>query len=163
MNENIMIGGATMVACLTIQCFMGGLMLRILIVLERKKLIRTSIVAISFLLVATMLIMLVGNLIQVTIWAGLFVFCGEFEQFATSFYHSVVNFTTLGYGDLVMSEERRLLGALEAANGVLMFGLVTGFMFAVLSELLNREWVRHVGQETNSKDTVREESGRRTE
>lgn len=45
---------------------------------------------------------------------------GEFESFATAFDHSVVNFATLGYGDLVVSEERRLLGALESINGVLM-------------------------------------------
>ena len=66
--------------------------------------------------------------------------CGEFKDFATAFYHSVVNFTTLGYGDLVMSEKRRILGALEAANGVLMFGLTTSISFVVLNELVNREW-----------------------
>ena len=66
--------------------------------------------------------------------------CGEFKDFATAFYHSVVNFTTLGYGDLVMSEKRRILGALEAANGVLMFGLTTSILFVVLNELVSREW-----------------------
>ena len=85
-----------------------------------------------------MMIMLVGILVQVTLWAWLFTAFGEFGDFATAFYHSVVNFSTLGYGDLVMSEQRRLLGALEAINGIFMFGLTTGFMFAVLRELSRR-------------------------
>jgi hypothetical protein len=56
----------------------------------------------------------------------------------------VVNFSTLGYGDLVMSEQRRLLGALEAATGVLMFGLTTGFLYAVLNSLMHRAWAERL-------------------
>jgi len=65
---------------------------------------------------------------------------GEFTDFATAFYHSTVNFATLGYGDLVMSEKRRLLGALEAVNGVLMIGLSTSVLFAILNVLMQRAW-----------------------
>ena len=97
-----------------------------------------------------MLIMLAGNLIQITLWAGLFFTFGEFKDFATAFYHSVVNFATLGYGDIVMSEKRRLLGALEAANGVLMFGLTTGFLYTVLSGLLQRYWDEQKGLDAES-------------
>ena len=64
----------------------------------------------------------------------------EFQEFSIAFYHSVVNFSTLGYGDMVMSERYRLLGALEALNGVLMIGLSTGALFAVLSELMRKIW-----------------------
>jgi voltage-gated potassium channel Kch len=113
--------------------------------MERRQIIKTTLVGISSLLVSVLLFMLVGNLLQITVWAGLFFAYGEFENFATAFYHSVVNFTTLGYGDMVMSEGRRLLGALEAANGVLMFGLTTGLLFAILSELMQQEWERHIG------------------
>jgi hypothetical protein len=37
-------------------------------------------------------------------------------DYATAFYHSAVNFTTLGYGDIVMPPGWRLLSPLEAAN-----------------------------------------------
>ena len=50
-----------------------------------------------------------------------------------------MNFTTLGYGDVVMSERWRLLGALEAANGILMFGVSTAMMTAAVIELLKLE------------------------
>ena len=96
------------------------------------------------LLVATgalsggMLIVFVGHLLQVGLWALLFVGLGEFESYASAFYHSMVNFTSLGYGDLVMSEDWRLLGAMEAAGGILMFGVSTGVGLAVVSALIQR-------------------------
>jgi hypothetical protein len=98
-----------------------------------------------------MLIMLAGNVIQMTLWASLFFGYGEFKEFATAFYHSVVNFATLGYGDIVMSEKRRLLGALEAANGVLMFALTTGFLYTILSGILERYWDEQLSKNAKSK------------
>ena len=127
-----------MVVCLAIQCVVVAILLRVLVALETRRMIRPTLVWVSSLLVVVMLVMLAGNLLQVTLWAGLFFASGEFEDFATAFYHSVVNFATLGYGDLVMSGQRRLLGALEAINGVMMFGLTTGFLFAVLNALSRR-------------------------
>ena len=145
MSENLIIGCATMAFCLAIQCVFVSILLRVLITMEKKQTIKTTLSGMSFLLIAVMLTMLAGNLLQITLWAGLFFAYGEFNTYAAAFYHSAVNFTTLGYGDLVMSEQRRLLGALEAANGVLMFGLTTGLIFAVLSELTKREWDRRIG------------------
>jgi hypothetical protein len=72
-----------------------------------------------------MFLLLIGNLGQIAAWALLFQFLGEFQQFDTAFYHSAVNFGSLGYGDIVMSDQHKLLGALEAINGVLMIGVST--------------------------------------
>jgi hypothetical protein len=83
-----------------------------------------------------MLILLTALLTQVAAWAVAFVICGDLPDFATAFYHSAVNFTTFGYGDIVMAPGWRLLGPLEAANGVLMFGLSASAMFAVTNRLL---------------------------
>lgn len=85
-----------------------------------------------------MLIVFVGHLLQVALWAALFVQLGEFEDFASAFYHSTVNFSSLGYGDIVMSEQWRLLGAMEATGGILMFGISTGVGLAVFTMLIQR-------------------------
>ncbi len=85
-----------------------------------------------------LVVLFVGHLVQFAIWAGLFISLGEFESFNTAFYHSTVNFSSLGYGDIVMGEEWRLLGALEACNGVLMFGLSGGTILAVMMRLFGR-------------------------
>ena len=51
-----------------------------------------------------------------------------------------MTFATLGYGDIVMSERGRLLGAFEATNGVLMFGLRTGVLYSMFNALIRRVW-----------------------
>jgi len=78
----------------------------------------------------------VAHLIEIALWAVLLVICGEFQDFGNAFYHSAVNYTTLGYGDLLLTPSWRLLGPLEAANGALMFGVSTAMVFAVIQRLL---------------------------
>jgi hypothetical protein len=85
-----------------------------------------------------MLLVLLGNLAQMVLWAVLFLLLGEFEDFATAMYHSAVNFVTLGYGDIVMSPRWRLLGPLEAVNGILMFGVSTAVMTAAVLDVVKR-------------------------
>ena len=80
---------------------------------------------------------LAAHLVEIGVWALLFMICGEFLEFATAFDHSAVNYTTLGYGNVVMSPSWRLLGPLEAANGMLMFGVSTAMLFAVILRLLH--------------------------
>ena len=84
----------------------------------------------------TISIELAAHLIEIAIWAVLFVVCGEFSQFASAYYHSAVNYTTLGYGDVIMTPAWRMLGPLEAANGMLMFGVSTAIIFAVMQRLV---------------------------
>ena len=78
----------------------------------------------------------VAHLIEIALWAGLFVVCGEFRDLGTAYYHSAVNYTTLGYGDLIMSPSWKLLGPLEGAAGALMFGVSTAMIFAVTQRLI---------------------------
>lgn len=79
---------------------------------------------------------LVAHLIEIGIWAVLFLVCGEFSDFGTAYYHSAVNYTTLGYGDVMMTPSWRMLGPLEAASGMLMFGVSTAIIFAVIQRLI---------------------------
>ena len=88
------------------------------------------------ILVLTIAFAFVAHLIEITLWAALFVICGEFKDFAGAYYHSAVNYSTLGYGDVIMSPSWRLLGPLEAADGALMFGVSTAMIFAVIQRLL---------------------------
>ena len=87
------------------------------------------------LIVAT-LAMLGGTLVQIMLWGALFLFLGEFEQAYDAVYHSAVNFSSLGYGDIVMSRERRLLGPLEAVNGVLMLGMSAATLMAIVQHMI---------------------------
>jgi hypothetical protein len=84
----------------------------------------------------TALVAVAAHLIEIAAWALVFVLCGEFQDYAVAFYHSAVNYTTLGYGDIIMSASWKLLGPLEAADGSLMFGISTAMIFAVILRLI---------------------------
>jgi len=82
------------------------------------------------------LVALAAHLIAVGAWALVFTLCGEFSQLAAAFYHSGMNYTTLGDSEKVMSPSWRLLAPLEAANGMLMFGVSTAMLFAIVQRLI---------------------------
>ena len=78
----------------------------------------------------------VAHLIEIALWAVLLVICGEFQEFGIAYYCSAVNYTTLGYGDVLLTASWRLLGPLEATNGALMFGVSAAMVFAVIQRLV---------------------------
>lgn len=84
---------------------------------------------------------LVAHLVDIALWAVLFIICGEFPRLGTAYYHSAVNYTTLGYGDLLMTPPWRMLGPLEAADGMLMFGVSTAIIFALIQRLIQDRFV----------------------
>ena len=90
-------------------------------------------------LAVSMLVMMTGNLLQIALWGGLFVQLGEFEALYPAIYHSAVNFTSLGYGDVVMNQEWKLLGPLEAANGVLMMSMTAAALTAILQNVIRSQ------------------------
>jgi hypothetical protein len=88
------------------------------------------------LLLSVMLIVMLGTVIQVTLWGVLFVILGEFDVLYEAVYHSAVNFASLGYGDIVMSERWKMLGPLEALCGVLMLGMNAAVLVAIMQNML---------------------------
>lgn len=86
---------------------------------------------------AATLMALVAHLAEIALWAFVFIGCGEFRDLPAALYHSAENYTTLGYGDVVMSSSWRLLGPFEAADGMLMFGVSTALIFTVINRLVS--------------------------
>jgi hypothetical protein len=84
----------------------------------------------------TILSALAAHLVEIALWALVFMMCREFSDFGTAYYHSAVNYTSLGYGDLIMTPTWRLLGPLETANGMLLFGVSTAMIFALIQRLV---------------------------
>jgi hypothetical protein len=82
------------------------------------------------------------HLTQIALWAVILLVCGEISSFEQAFYVSAENYTALGYGDVILSGPWRLLGPLEAINGLLLFGLSTAVLFAVMSHLITNR-LRH--------------------
>ena len=80
--------------------------------------------------------MILLHLIEISAWAVLYVWRDALPDLATAMYFSAVTYTTTGYGDVVLPENWRLIGAVEALTGILMCGWSTGFFFAAVSRLV---------------------------
>jgi len=91
-----------------------------------------------FVINGVMLLLVLGNIAQVAIWALLFRLLGEFPGFGEAVYHSAVNFATLGYGDIVMSNNHKFLGPIEAINGVIMIGVSTAALMAAFQDAMKK-------------------------
>jgi len=137
MLTNLLLGFFTISACLLLQSIL--LMAAMNYYRRHQYLVDSPSFVASLLVINSVLMLLVlGNLAQVAIWAVLFQWLGEFDRFADAFYHSAVNFATLGYGDVVMSDQRKLLGAIEALNGVLMIGISTAALMSAFQDALRK-------------------------
>jgi Ion channel len=87
-----------------------------------------------------MLTLMVGNIVQAAFWALIYMALGAFEDFETALYFSGLTFTSLGYGDVVLGGRVRLIAPLQAANGLMMFGITTGLFIAAFQHAV-RKWI----------------------
>jgi len=85
------------------------------------------------------LIVICAHIVQIWLWALLFLAIGELSTLEEALYFSVSAFTTLGMGDIVFSEQWRILSSIEAANGFILFGWSTAFIFEIMSQLYRKE------------------------
>ncbi|SOY47571.1 putative membrane lipoprotein [Cupriavidus taiwanensis] len=136
MLRNLAVGLPVMLVCLLLQAVFVAVCLRYYVRFKHARQGRVSLGQEIMLLSVVMVMTLFGNFVQMAIWAMLFMLLGEFADFTTALYHSGVNFATLGYGDIVMSPAWRLLGPLEAANGILMFGVSSSVMTAAVLDVI---------------------------
>ncbi len=86
-----------------------------------------------FVFVSVWIVLL--HLVEISLWAAFYLWRNAMPDLASALYFSAVTYTTTGYGDLVLAEGRRLLGAVEALTGILMCGWSTGFFFAIVNRL----------------------------
>ena len=78
------------------------------------------------------------HIIEIWAWAGMFLYLGAIGNLEAALYFSTVTATTVGYGDLVLAPEWRLLGSFEAMFGIVAFGISTAFLISVLRSSLAR-------------------------
>ena len=105
------------------------------------------------------LILAAAHLAQIALWALALLRWGQISGFERAFYVSAQNYTTLSYGDVLLPERGRLLGPLEAMNGLLFFGLSTAVLFAVMSHLIVIHWRAEIGHPSESSSRNQSHAG----
>lgn len=103
--------------------------------LERSHRLQKAVVCLA----AVTTWLMAAHTIAVWIWAAVFIELGAFDALEPAVYFSVVTFTTLGFGDVILGQEWRLLGGIAAANGLLVFAMSAAFLVEFISRMLKME------------------------
>jgi hypothetical protein len=86
-------------------------------------------------IIAVVLWFFLSVCLQCWAWAGLLLRLGALESFEEALYFATVTFTTLGYGDIVLGPDWRLLGAFAATNGTIIIGWTTAMVFLAVQHI----------------------------
>jgi voltage-gated potassium channel Kch len=88
----------------------------------------------EYWIVSIILTMFIVSVLETLVWASAYLALGAIEGLEKALYFSMVTFTTLGYGEIVLEERWRLLASFEAANGIIMFGWTTAIVIAAVQQ-----------------------------
>ena len=94
-----------------------------------------GIVRSALLMVSIMANIMVLHVVEVMLWAG-FYWWRCLPSWASAFYFSAANYTTVGAADVLLPPEWRAFGPLESLTGILMCGLSVSFLFAITTRLV---------------------------
>jgi len=86
--------------------------------------------------------MFLGMILQALLWAMFYLWnpaITELPDLESALYFSMVTFTTLGYGDLVLTNSWRILSAIESANGAIAVGWTTALIFYVIQHVYRHD------------------------
>lgn len=89
----------------------------------------------SWMLIRIAAALIVLHLFEISAWALLYFLLQGTPDLSTALYFSSVTYTTVGYGDVVLSREWYLVSGIEALTGILMCGWSTGFFFLLISRI----------------------------
>jgi hypothetical protein len=95
---------------------------------------RRSSIVLAVQMIVTVLLLTVLHAVEAGAWAGAYVALGARPDAASAMLYSLSAMTSYGHADVFLAKHWQLMGAIEALNGMMLFGLSTAFLFAVLRE-----------------------------
>lgn len=139
MPKILIVGFAIISVNVIIQAFFSIIWVRESIAVVKKWVNQYSNVRILILLIISFLFLTLLHMLHSFIWAySLYlipVVKADFASFHDIFYYSIVSFTTLGYGDMTISSEWKILSGVEAINGIMLIGWSTALMYSLIQNI----------------------------
>jgi len=108
---------------------------------------RMGTVGYMVLLIAAFSAIIILHMIEIAIWAAFYFGNSLFSDFETALYFSTTSYTTIGFGDVVLPRAWRMLGGIEGVTGVLLCGLSTAFVFAIVNAMFQMRLQRRNSSE----------------
>jgi voltage-gated potassium channel Kch len=87
------------------------------------------------------------------IWAAAYLAIPEIRQLANfeeAIYFSMVTYATVGYGDIVLEPQWRIMSGFEAMSGILLFGWSTAMLFSIVQKIISELLHQVVKKDKNS-------------
>jgi ion channel len=136
MFREIVIAAAIVTICLMVH--VAGILLLAEWLLSKRDYFERNVTARHFgaLIISMFSAIIFLHLLQTGLWALFYYTQGLFGDLETSLYFSMVSFATIGYGDVLLPRNWRLLGVIEGFSGVILCGISTAFIFAVVNAML---------------------------
>ena len=134
---------ATAMVVMTVLIHLFGLAILMRVLRSHTRIFRKlTIMPLTLLLAATVGIIAIHTM-EIWLYALLYLQLDAFRHFEQALYFSTVTYATIGYGDVVMAHQWRILGAIEGAVGIIMLGWSTAFLVSLLSQLklLGHDWL----------------------
>jgi hypothetical protein len=140
--------------CLIIHC--TGIIFLAVVLVRRRPWFerRTGFGRTAIVMIVAFTILILLHIAENCIWAAFYNWRGLLGNYETSLYFSLGTYTTIGYGDVVLPEKWRLLGALEGISGVLLCGLSTAFLFSIMNVLFQSR-IQRMNREADSSGSAR--------
>ena len=135
MLNQYLVGGLTSIVNIAIHALVMTLVVYAAHAVRAKQKSSSSLLVIN-VMIATVSILMVAHASEVLIWALTYRLTGAAPVHSDLVYFAFVNYTTLGYGDVIPVERWKLLGPMTAMNGVLLFGWSTAVIFEVLRKAM---------------------------
>ena len=134
---------STVMVGLTVTVHFFGLLALLLVLRSRAHVVHDTWIREGAAIFTVVLGLMAIHAVEVWLYAGVYLALGALNDFETALYFSTTSFTTIGYGDVVLDKRWRLVGAIEGANGLLLFGWSTAFLFSVISRMrtLEHDWL----------------------
>lgn len=132
---------STVLVALTALLHLGGLAALIALLQTHGGRVRTVHVRLDQALLVLIAVFTLFLLHGVEIWlyAAVYAVAGEFRDFGDALYFSTSTYATIGYGDLVLSRDWRIVGAIEGVNGIILLGWSTAFFVSIVRRLAELE------------------------
>lgn len=128
--------GSVLLVVNIILAAVAAMILEVVFVRSHRWLVRDPHRPKLVLVVAGVSLWLLGVItVSVWIWAAAYLYVGAFATLEEAVYFSIVMFTTLGLGDVILPVEWRILSGMEAANGFLNFGLLSALFVEALRQI----------------------------
>src|SRR5262249_25721741 len=137
MLRQFLLGGGVSVINIAIHALVMTIVVRVAQARSTETKSHPNLVLIA-VMISTVSVLMAAHALEVVVWSLAYALVDAAAASANLVYFAFVNYTTLGYGDIVPVERWRLLGPITAMNGVLLFGWSTAVIFEVLRRTLVR-------------------------